>query len=196
MSKVIAHATMSLDGFIADPHDAVGPLFDWYDNGEVAVSYGDTERMFHTTEASAGVIRAATDEVGAGVIGRRLFDLTNGWNGRPSTGDAVVVLTHEAPTDWEYADTAPFEFVTTGVTDAIERARELAGGRDVAVTAGDVAGQALAEGLVEVVDVALVPVLFGSGVRFVGGLSEQVMLENPRVIEGDRVLHLRYDVRR
>ena len=79
MGKVIAQASMSLDGFIADTNDQAGPLFDWYYNGNVEVTGTD----FHTSPASAGYLRAAWSAIGADVIGRRLFDLTNGWNGRP-----------------------------------------------------------------------------------------------------------------
>lgn len=48
------------------------------------------------------------------VIGRRLFDLTDGWDGRPAAGDHVFVVTHQAPADWPHRDTAPFTFVTDG----------------------------------------------------------------------------------
>jgi hypothetical protein len=54
MGKVIANAAMSLDGFVADTDDAVGPLFDWYSNGDVAITGADPERVFHVTEATAG----------------------------------------------------------------------------------------------------------------------------------------------
>jgi len=73
------------------------------------------------------------------VIGRRLFDYTSGWAGRPPAGDHVVVVTHAAPTDWAYPD-APFTFGTDGVAGAIARAKELAGDRDVLVVAGEVGG--------------------------------------------------------
>src|SRR5690349_4291149 len=193
MGKVIMAATMSLDGFIADRSDTVGPLFDWYGNGEVEVTGADPERVFHTSEASAEHIRGWS-RVGAAVIGRHLFDLTNGWNGRPAVGDAVFVVTHQAPTDWPYPD-APFTFVTDGVASAIAQAKEFAGDRDVTITAGDIGSQAFEAGLVDEVDVALVPVVFGSGVRFFGGFDKPpALLENPQVIQGDRVTHLRYQV--
>lgn len=91
------------------------------------------------------------------MIGRRLFDLTDGWHGRPAVGDHVFVVTHEAPTDWPHPD-APFTFVTDGLGSAIEQARTFAGDREVWLTAGDLTGQALAAGLVDEVEMALVPV--------------------------------------
>ena len=90
MSKVIAGATVSLDGFIADGHDRVGPLFDWYGNGDVPFNGGDPDRVFHVSAASAAYLEETWSQIGVAVIGRRLFDLTNGWNGRPAVGDHVV----------------------------------------------------------------------------------------------------------
>jgi dihydrofolate reductase len=193
MGKVMVGATVSLDGFIAYENDGVGPLFDWYGNGDVAVTMADPDRVFHVSEASADVIRS-WDSVRATVIGRRLFDITNGWHGVPAAGDHVFVVTHSPPTDWDFPD-APFTFVTDGVASAIAQAREFAGDGDVSVTAGDIGSQALAEGLVDELQLSVVPVLLGGGKRFFRTDVEQ-MLENPRVVEGDRVLHVAYAVRR
>lgn len=194
MGKVIASAAMSVDGFVADIHDAVGPLFDWYGNGDVEVTGADPDRVFRTTEATAGYLRAHWANIGAAVIGRRLFDLTNGWNGRPAIGDHVFVVTHEAPAGWPFTG-APFTFVTGGLASAITQARAFAGSRDVALTAGNLTGQALAAGLVDELSVSLVPVVFGSGVRFVGDYAgPPVLLDNPQVVRGDRVTHLHYRV--
>jgi dihydrofolate reductase len=196
MGQVIASAAMSLDGFVADADDAVGPLFDWYNNGDVAITGADPDRVFHVTEATAGYLRAAWANIGAAVIGRRLFDLTNGWNGRPAIGDHVFVVTHQPPVGWPFPG-APFTFVTDGLVSAIAQARAFAGSRDVALTAGNLTGQALAAGLVDEVSVNLVPVVFGSGVRFFGDYADSpVLLDNPQVVQGDRVTHLHYRVRK
>jgi len=117
MGKVIVQASMSLDGFIADNKDQ---LFDWYGNGDVEFTGSDPDMVFHLSAASADYLRKAWSNVAADVIGRRLFDLTNGWHGRPAVGDAVFVVTHEPPTDWPYPD-APFTFVTDGVESALAR---------------------------------------------------------------------------
>ena len=120
----------------------------------------------------------------------------------PSVGEHVFVVTHEVPTAWVpsetlSADEAPFTFVTTGVADAVARARELAGDRVVAVCAGDVGGQAVAAGLVDEVAVDVAPVLLGAGKRYFGAAEiPESLLEDPTAVEGDRVLHLRYRVRR
>jgi dihydrofolate reductase len=196
MGKVIAQASMSLDGFIADARDQVGPLFDWYSKGPVEITGSDPNLIFHTSAASADYIRAAWSTIGADVIGRRLFDLTNGWNGRPAVGDAVFVVTHQAPTDWPYPD-APFTFVTDGVQSAVEQAQAFAGDRDVSITPGDIAGQAFAAGLIDEVRIDLVPVVFGGGVRYFGGYTASpLLLDDPEIVQGDRVTHLHYRVRK
>jgi dihydrofolate reductase len=196
MGKVIVNATVSLDGFIADEKDGVGALFDWYGNGDVAVTMADPDRVFHVSPASAEYIRSALSSVRAVVIGRRLFDITNGWNGVPAAGDHVFVVTHRPPAAWGFPD-APFTFVTGGVARAIERAREFAGDGDVSVTAGDIGGQALEAGLVDEVHFSVVPVVFGRGKRYFGSFAgPHAMLEDPRLVQGDRVLHSIYPVRR
>jgi len=196
MGKVILAATVSLDGFIADENDDVGPLFDWYGNGDVAVTMGDPDRVFQVTPASAEYIRSATANVRALVIGRRLFDITDGWHGVPAAGDHVFVVTHTPPTDWGFRD-APFTFVTDGVARAIEQAREVAGDGDVTVTAGDIGGQALEAGMVDELQLSVAPVLVGRGKRYFGSFAgAQQMLENPQIVEGDRVLHVTYALRK
>ena len=195
MGKVIAQASMSLDGYIADPSGGVGPLFDWYGNGDVEFTGADPDQVFRVSAASADYLRAAWANCGAEVIGRRLFDLTNGWNGRPPVGEAVFVVTHHAPTDWTFPD-APFTFVTDGVRSAVAQAKAFAGGRDVTVTPGNIGAQAFRAGLVDEVRVDLVPVVFGAGVRFFGDYAgSPLLLENPEVVRGDRVTHLHYRLR-
>jgi dihydrofolate reductase len=196
MGTVVMQASMSLDGYIADPSDGVGPLFDWYANGEVPFTGADPDRVFHVSAASAGYLRRAWADVTAGVIGRRLFDLTNGWNGRPPVGEAVFVVTHQPPDDWDFPD-APFTFVTDGVASAVAQAKAFAGDKDVSVSPGNVGGQALAAGLVDEVRVDLVPVVLGAGVRYFGDYAgSPLLLENPEVVQGDRVTHLRYRLRK
>jgi dihydrofolate reductase len=196
MGTVVMQASMSLDGYIADPSDGVGPLFDWYGNGEVEVTGADPDRVFRVSEASAGYLRQAWANVRAGVIGRRLFDLTNGWNGRPPVGEAVFVVTHRPPTDWPFPD-APFTFVTDGVAGAVAQAKAFAGDKDVSVSPGKVGGQAVAAGLVDEVRIDLAPVVLGAGVPYFGDYDgSPLLLEDPEVVQGDRVTHLHYRLRR
>ncbi|MFD5801558.1 dihydrofolate reductase family protein [Streptomyces sp. NPDC127020] len=192
MSTVVMHNVVSLDGFIADADDQVGPLFDWYSNGDQEI---DTVVTSTVSKKSADYVQSMMAGVGALVVGRHVFDMTNGWEGQPPTGDHVVVVSHRPkPAGWH--PQAPFHFVDD-VAGAVHRARELAGERNVAVAAGDVGGQAFALGLVDEVAMDVVPVVFGTGKRYFGSVDAQHLLEDPHtVIQGRRVLHLRYRVRR
>ncbi|HEY3978985.1 MAG TPA: hypothetical protein VGM79_17040 [Streptosporangiaceae bacterium] len=128
--------------------------------------------------------------IGTSVMGRHFFDLMNGWEGRPPAGDHVVVLSHRPkPAGWH--PEASYHFVDD-VTAAVAKARDLAGERTVIVNAGEAGGQVLAAGLVDEVAMDVVPVVFGSGKRYFGSIDGQHLLEDPHVIQGDRVLHLRF----
>lgn len=193
MGQVVMHNVVSVDGFIADEHDDVGPLFEWYFNGSVPLT---DDGPFRVSQASADVVKAAWASIGSLVIGRHLFDITNGWEGVPPAGGShVVVVSHRARPDGWHPD-APFDFVDD-VSDGIARAQEVAGDETIGVAAGDVGGQALALGHVDVVAMDVVPVAFGTGKRYFGAVDTQHLLEDPDVVVcGDRVLHLRYRVRR
>ena len=196
--KVFAVAAVSVDGYVADLDDQVGPLFDWYGNGPVAITLGDPDRVFKVSQASAAYLEQLRADTAVAVIGRRLFDLTDGWGGVPAAGEHVVVVTHSVPHEWvERHPDAPYSFVTDGVEAAVELAHERAGGGQVSVTGGDIAGQAFDLGLLDEVRLNLTPVVAGRGRpffgRYAGPLAE---LGDPEVIQGDRVIHLIYPVRR
>ena len=199
MTRVVMHNVVSVDGFIADDNDDVGPLFEWYFNGDHALDAQDMADPepggFGVSKASYDYVRPMWNDIGAMVIGRHLFDLTNGWEGHPPAGDHVVVVSHRPRPDGWHPE-ASYHFVDD-ITAAVEKAKELAGDRTVAVAAGDVGGQALEAGLVDEVAMDVVPVVFGSGKSYFGLVSTQHLLEDPDVnIQGDRVLHLKYRVRK
>ena len=192
MSTVVMHNVVSVDGYIADDSDDVGPLFEWYFNGDAELADGGP---FKVSRASAGYVRPMWDSIGSMVIGRHLFDLTNGWEGKPPAGDTRS--RGVAPAQAGRVAPAGDDHFEDDVAAAIAKAKALAGERIVAVAAGDVGGQALALGLVDEVAMDVVPVVFGSGKRYFGPVKGQHLLEDPDVvIRGDRVLHLRYQVRR
>ena len=196
MGKVVTQASMSLDGFIADPSGGVGPLFDWYGNGDVEFTGADPDRVFRVSAASAEYLSQAWANAGVGVIGRRLFDMTNGWNGRPPVGDAVVVVTHRPPTDWDFrtprsassptACPAPWPRPSpwpgtrtsrsTPATSAARRSRPGSSTRCSSTWSRSCSAPASATS-------ATTP-------------ARALLLENPEVVQGDRVTHLRYRVRR
>ncbi|WP_431924093.1 dihydrofolate reductase family protein [Nonomuraea jabiensis] len=203
MGTVIMHNVVSVDGFIADENDGVGPLHDWYFNGDVPITGGGDRQYDHSgvgsrfkvSKASAGYVRSTWEAIGATVMGRHLFDLVNGWDGQPPAGDHVVVVSHRPkPEGWH--PEASYHFVDD-VTAAIDKARALAGERTIAVNAGEVGSQIFAAGLVDEVAMDVVPVVFGSGKRYFGGIDGQRLLADPHVvIQGEGVLHLRFKVRR
>jgi dihydrofolate reductase len=195
MATVVTNASMSIDGYIADPSDGCGDLFDWYDNDDVSFPTPGGRMTFAVSEASAEYLRGVRAQLGALVVGRHLFDITNGWDGRHPWDVPVFVVTHSVPTDWSHIDSAPFTFVTDGVVSAVEQAKKTAGDRTVAVAAGMIASQALDAGVVDEVVVDLIPVVLGAGVPYFANLATKpVKLDNPTVLPGDRVLHLRYPV--
>ena len=193
MGKVVMYSSVSVDGFIADENDQPGPLFDWLLSGDVPL---DESGVLKVSQTSYDYIRPYWDQIGATIVGRHVFDLTNGWDGTPPAGvDHVVVVTHRGRPEGWYPE-APFYFVD-GIEAAMAKAQELAGDRVVEVAAGDVGGQVLAAGLVDEVRMDVAPVVFGSGKRYFGSVHAQHLLEDPdEAIQGNRVLHLRYRVRR
>ncbi len=190
---------MSLDGFIAGLNDGPGnPLGDggerlhhWLFSGTTPSSHNE---FFKPAEASREVVDEWFDDLGAIVIGRRTFDIVDGWDGTHPLGVPVFVLTHEAPETVPEGATT-FTFVTDGIERALEQARKTAGGNNVQVGAANVAQQYLEARLVDEIQVHLVPVLLGSGVRLFESLgAAPIELERTRVIESTGVTHLRFDV--
>jgi dihydrofolate reductase len=197
MGKVVTEASMSLDGHIAKPDNTIGALFDWLQNGEVEFPSPAGDITFHLSPTSAEFWRGWISGLGALVVGRTLFDFTDGWDGRHTLDVPVVVVTHEVPTDWvESHPDARFTFVTEGVEAAVARAQQDAGDRAVCVSAGTIAGQCLSLGLLDEVLIHLVPVVMGGGRPYFGELSpDDVLLGDPTVcLQGDRVTHLLFPV--
>ena len=178
MGKVVLYSSVSVDGFIADPDDQPGPLFEWLTSGDVPL---DESGQLKVSQASHDYTRAYWDEIGVTVVGRHVFDITDGWGGTPPGGiDHVVVVSHRpAPEGW--SPDAPFHFAD-GIEPAMAKAQELAGERTVEVSAGDVGGQVLAAGLVDEVRMDVTPAVLGSGKRFFGPVDAQHLLEDPDTV--------------
>lgn len=195
MGDVVGSLTMSLDGFVARPDDSVGPLFDWYESGDVEVAWPGNDMVSHVTAASAAHLEAVIAATGALVVGRRVYDYTGGWDGHHPFGVPLFLVTHRPPAAWPSPD-APFTAVTDGVAAAVQQARAVAGAREVALAGPSVIQQALALGLVDELRVDLAPVVLGRGVRFFAeGDPPPVHLDDPDVTVGRRVVHLRYRLR-
>ncbi|MCW3842307.1 dihydrofolate reductase family protein [Micromonospora yasonensis] len=198
MTKVTTGATMSLDGYIADAsHGGFEYLFQWYANGDVETPTANPDMTMRTSAASAQHLRELTERTGALVVGRRLFDMTNGWGGRHPMDVPVVVVTHRVPEGWDREGDS-FVFVTDGIEAAIDRAKALAGDKEVGVNGGTIAAQVMQAGLLDEVHVDLVPVLLGDGIPLFADLKiAPVQLDGPtRVVQGNGVTHLAYRVRK
>ena len=189
MTKLIADMSMSLDGHIASPDDDVAPLHRWFFDGDSEVAPG---APFKTSENSAKLLRDALDSVGAIIGGRRYFNLADGWGGRHPMGVPVYILTHQPPADWPADST--IHFVTDGIHSAVTQAREAAGGKDIGIATPSVVRQCLDAGLLDELQINLIPIVLGKGLPFFDGIAREVALEGPEVIEGDGVTHLRYRV--
>ncbi len=191
MTQVVAALAMSLDGFIADPDGGCEELFGFYDDGSTELVLADGWPAFHMDEPSLGLMRDALARIGCHVMGRDLYDLTGGWGGHPGNEAPIVVLTHDPPETTP--EGVPY-FFHDDISAALDQARELAGDLDVVIAGGTVARQALDAGLLEVIDVSLVPVVLGAGIPWFAGSAGPVRLSDPVVHEGRGVTHLRYEV--
>ena len=197
MSKVVALMSMSLDGYVADPNDGVGEVFDWYMNsGRVEFETGGSDPMtFKVSAPSATHLRALWSELGAVLTGRRTFEVADGWGGNHAWGPAFVV-THQIPAGWPRPNST-VHFVTDGIESAVKQAKAAARGKSVAVHGAATIQQLLNAGLLDELAIDVAAVLLGSGVRLFDHLAAApVVLGNPSVMNGVGVTHLRYPVRK
>ena len=202
MSKVIVELSMSLDGFVAGPNDGVDKplgdggerLFKWYYSGDTDFPLPGTDMVFKISRASAELLQETWPTIGAMVAGRRMFDIAGAWGGNPPGGGPCFVVTHTVPQEW-VKEGSPFTFVTDGVESAIRQAKQAAGDKNVAVSSANIAQQCLKAGLLDEIQIDLVPVLLGGGVRLFDHLgAEPIELERTRVVEAPGVTHLRFRV--
>lgn len=194
MSKVIAIMSMSLDGFVADPHDGVAEVFDWYGSGDVEFRPGGADDMtFRVSPPSAEHLRGLFSGLGAVLTGRRTFEVADGWGGNHAWGPAFV-LTHEIPEGWPRPGST-VHFVTDGIESAVSQAKTAAGGKAVGVHGADTIQQLLNAGLLDELQIDLAALLLGSGVRLFDNLADApLVLGDPSVVQGVGVTHLRYPI--
>jgi len=194
MGKVLFNISVSLDGFVAGPHDEVDELFRWYNSGDTEVLFPGPNMIFKVSQASANLFRETWPRIGAIVTGRRNFDIAKAWGGHPPLDVPHFVVTHTIPQAWVKPG-SPFTFVTDGVTSAVAQAKQAAGDQDVSVSSPSVMQQCLQAGLLDELHLDLVPILLGAGIRLFDHLgTNQIELENMGAIEGTGVTHLRFRV--
>jgi dihydrofolate reductase len=191
MSKTHCDISMSLDGFITGPNAGVGnPLGD--DHGRLH------SWMFErNTHADSDVLSEAYERTGAIVLGRRMFDVGfEPWGDPPPFERPVIVVTHEhrPPIDMQGGTTYLFN---SGPPAAHAQARDLASSRDVGIWGGgEVVRQFLQAGLVDEIQIHLIPVLLGDGTPLFAGLPPGAIdLQRTRTIETPAATHLRFVVK-
>jgi dihydrofolate reductase len=210
MSKVRVHISISLDGYVAGPNqseenplgEAGEQLHDWVVGLEAwrrphGMEGGETNE-------SSPVVEEAKANVGAEIMGRGMFgppdggpwgdDPWRGWWGEdPPFHMPVFVLTHHEREPLTLSDTT-FTFVTDGIESALAHASEAADGKDVAIGGGaDVINQYLTAGLVDELELHVVPILLGGGSRLLQDVGD-LRLEQLRAVEAPGVAHLKYRV--
>jgi dihydrofolate reductase len=201
MSATVLYMSVSLDGFIAGPNE--GPDNGLGDGGERlhewAIPGGGGVEDVEAIRRAGGVNGKVIDEfmsTGAVVAGRRTFEPAGGWGGDHHDGVPIFIYSRREPG----IDISRWPLVTyvTDVETAMTRAKEAAGDKNVLVHGAAVAQLALAAGLLDELELHVVPVLFGQGRRLFEGLAaEQIELERTRILEGENgVTHMHYRVQR
>lgn len=197
MTSVLAAITTSVDGYITGPDDGPGKglgeggerLHYWVFGGPW--TYEDEPRGEPTGEDAAWLAEA-TSRVGAVVGGRGTYEAARHWGGRNPWGLPFFIVTHRPE---EEPEEGGFTFVS-GVPEAIERAAETAGGKDVHVMGGaDVIRQALAGNLVDELTIIVAPVILGSGKRLFEGFAKSLELEHAGVRQSQYATFVEYRVK-
>jgi len=196
VSSVFVEITMSLDGFIAGPNDEIDPLHDWlYPTRGFRKRHGMDGG--ETTQDS-DILEEAMARAGALVVGRRMYDVAEGWDDNPPFHVPVFVLTRRPRELIAKEGGTTFTFVTDGITSALAQAREAAGEKDISVAGGaNVIQQYLDAGLIDEMQVHIAPLLLGRGIRLFGDSNRAPRrLEIDRVIGSPAVAHLRFRIAR
>jgi dihydrofolate reductase len=194
MAVSVLYMSMSLDGYIAGPHD--NPDNPGGDGGAVERlhAWGQTEDGSTRTSGPGGAMIAAILATGAVLVGRRTAEQVDHWDGDHHDGVPIFVVSHRPP--GPSAATYPSVTYLDGIEDAMEQAKAAAGDREVLVHGAYTARRALAAGVLDELQFHLVPVLLGGGLRQFELLPSRVELDIVRVIDTPEATHLRYRVRR
>jgi dihydrofolate reductase len=213
MTKVTAQMSVSLDGCYAGPR-AAKETRGWMRGPEAPGFFRVTRwavdaAAWRQRQGFAGGERSVDSEIieetfaaaGAYVMGRRMFDAGEmPWGEEPPFHAPVFVVTHRPREVLERRGGTSFTFVTEGVERAVELARGAAGGKNVAVAGGgELLRQVLRAGLLDQLELHMVPVLLGDGQRLFDpslglGADEGIELVPTRVVEAPGVTHIRYTV--
>jgi dihydrofolate reductase len=211
MSKVKSHISMSADGYVAGPNQSQeNPLGEGGESLHDWVVELKAWRQQHGHEggevnASTPIVEEEKAGVGAEIMGRGMYGPPEGgpwgddpwpgwWGEDPPFHMPVFVITHHDREPLTLSDTT-FTFVTDGIESALEQAKQAAAGKDVFIGGGgEIINEYLAAGLVDELELHLVPILLGSGSRLLDGVGPDLKLEQLRAVEAPGVAHLKYRV--
>ena len=196
MGNLVLDMSMSLDGFIAGPND--GPddglgidgqrLHAWLADG------GGDPRSYRP-DGPSGPVFDELIATGAVLVGRRTFDIAGHWNGDHHDVVPIFVPTHQPPED-PPTGPATITYVTDGIESAVAQAKAAAGDRNVMLHGADTAQHCLRAGLLDEMEIHVVPVLLGQGRRLFDHLSvDHIELELTRIVDAPGITHLHYRVR-
>lgn len=209
MSTVFVNIALSLDGYMA-PEGMTMENWDRPDDKHWAAKWGAlTSWMFNQQyfreklQLGAGgetgpvndMVRYTFERTGAHIMGKRMFEGgERGWPEEAPFHTPVYVLTHEQRAPWVRPGGTTFYFVNEGPARALELARQAAGSRDIRISGGaDVIQQYLNLGVIDELEITLVPVLFGGGRRLFENLREPLpQFRIDRLIDSPNATHVRY----
>ena len=192
MGKVTSYISVSLDGFITDPNASVGTPLEGNDPGRLSDWQFDAK-----TETDAAIVDEMFESTGAVLMGKRMFDVGfEPWGDPPPYGMPVFIVTHEQREPLPMQGGTTYNFVTDGIETALELARAAAGEKNVGIWGGaNIMRQYLTAGLLDEMEIHLVPILLGRGVRLFEDLtSESFELRRIRCIETPGATHLLFEV--
>jgi dihydrofolate reductase len=204
MSKVFVNMGISLDGYVAGPNR--GPKNPLGDGGRCIHAWMFAQRSFRRhlhlddggeTGQDDRIVGAVFDRIGASILGKRMFEEGEAaWPEEAPFGTPVFVLTKEVRAPWVRPGGTTFHFVNDGIEGALAKARAAAGTKDVRISGGrNLVLQYLNAGLVDELELALVPVFLGDGLRLFDGIdANRVAVEISETIPSPVVTHLRYRV--
>jgi dihydrofolate reductase len=206
MSKVFVNIGLSLDGYMApDGMTMENPGYkNWGAKWGALMAWLISQRYFRENlmRVSGGetgpvndLIRGTVERIGANIMGKRMFDQgERAWPEEAPFHTPVYVLTNEKREPWVRPGGTTFHFINDGPERALELAREAAGGRDIRIAGGaDVIQQYLSMDAVDELEIALAPVLFGSGRRLFKNLGKPgPQFRIDKVLDGPAATHLRY----
>jgi dihydrofolate reductase len=197
VSFSVLYMSMSLDGYIAGPHDdpanpggdGFGRLHEWYG---FSAAPGPEEESVHASGPAPHFL-VEIRATGAVLSGRNTVEQVDHWGGDHHGGVPIFVPSHRPP-GTRAAQYPLVTYVNDGIVSAMAQAKAAAGDRDVLVHGAYTAASALEAGVLDEVQIHLVPVLFGHGRRLFDVLPTRYELEVVRVIDTAEATHIRYRV--